>query len=349
MLKAGSFTGFLLSGKVHDISFTLSLVAIFSNTINMAILTVNNVSKHFATQTALNKVSITVEPQSIFGLLGPNGAGKTTLIRIINQITGPDEGEVLFEYQKLKPDHVYSIGYLPEERGLYKKMAVGEQALYLAQLKGMKHHDALQKLKHWFRKFEIESWWGKKVEELSKGMQQKVQFIVTVIHEPKLLIFDEPFSGFDPINVNLLKDEILELRRKGATIIFSTHNMASVEELCDNIALINKANKILDGSVKEIRKSHRTNTYELHYSNFDGELASVLNPAFVLKHVRREDGIHTAVVELPKEAGPNDLLANIMPHAVITGLSEVVPSMNDIFISTVNAFNGGNANDLLEN
>jgi len=315
----------------------------------MAILTVNNVSKHFVALTALNKVSIEIEPQSIFGLLGPNGAGKTTLIRIINQITGPDEGEVLLENQKLKPDHVYSIGYLPEERGLYKKMAVGEQALYLAQLKGMSRHDAMQKLKFWFRKFEIESWWNKKVEELSKGMQQKVQFIVTVVHEPKLLIFDEPFSGFDPINVNLLKDEILELRRKGSTIIFSTHNMASVEELCDNIALINKANKVLDGSVKEIKKSHKTNTYELHYKNFEGELKSVLNERFELTDIRNEDGIHTAVVKLPKDAGPNDLLANLMPHASITGLNEIIPSMNDIFITTVNAFNQGDPNSLLAN
>lgn len=315
----------------------------------MAILTVNNVSKHFAALTALNKVSIEIQPQSIFGLLGPNGAGKTTLIRIINQITGPDEGEVLLENQKLKPDHVYSIGYLPEERGLYKKMAVGEQALYLAQLKGMSRHDALEKLKFWFRKFEIESWWNKKVEELSKGMQQKVQFIVTVVHEPKLLIFDEPFSGFDPINVNLLKDEILELRRKGSTIIFSTHNMASVEELCDNIALINKANKILDGSVKEIKKSHKTNTFELHYNSFEGDLKSVLKDQFELKSVRDEDGIHTAVVKLPKEAGPNDLLANLMPHASITGLNEIIPSMNDIFITTVNAFNEGDPNSLLAN
>jgi ABC-2 type transport system ATP-binding protein len=315
----------------------------------MAILTVNNVSKHFAALTALNKVSIEIQPQSIFGLLGPNGAGKTTLIRIINQITGPDEGEVLLENQRLKPDHVYSIGYLPEERGLYKKMAVGEQALYLAQLKGMSRHDALEKLKFWFRKFEIESWWNKKVEELSKGMQQKVQFIVTVVHEPKLLIFDEPFSGFDPINVNLLKDEILELRRKGSTIIFSTHNMASVEELCDNIALINKANKVLDGSVKEIKKSHKTNTFELHYNNFDGDLKSVLNSRFDLKEIRDEDGIHTAVVKLPMGAGPNDLLANLMPHASITGLNEIIPSMNDIFITTVNAFNEGDPNSLLAN
>lgn len=315
----------------------------------MAILTVNNVSKHFAAQTALNKVSIEVPPQSIFGLLGPNGAGKTTLIRIINQITGPDEGEVLLENQKLKPDHVYSIGYLPEERGLYKKMAVGEQALYLAQLKGMSHHDALEKLKLWFRKFEIESWWGKKVEELSKGMQQKVQFIVTVVHEPKLLIFDEPFSGFDPINVNLLKDEILELRRKGATVIFSTHNMASVEELCDNIALINKANKILDGSVKEIKKRNRTNTFELHYRDFEGDLRSVLNEKFTLVSDSRDDGLHTAVVKLPMDAGPNDLLAGMMPYATITSLSEIIPSMNDIFINTVNSFNGGDPNDLLNN
>ena len=218
----------------------------------MMLLSAQNVVKRYANHTALNKVSLDVPEGSVFGLLGPNGAGKTTLIRIINQITGPDEGEVWFNGERLNASHVAQIGYLPEERGLYKKMKVGEQALYLAQLKGVSHAEALKRLKFWFDKFEINSWWNRKVEELSKGMQQKVQFIVTVIHQPRLLIFDEPFSGFDPINVNLLKNEILNLKANGATVIFSTHNMASVEELCDTIALINKSEKILEGNVREI-------------------------------------------------------------------------------------------------
>jgi ABC-2 type transport system ATP-binding protein len=311
----------------------------------MAILIADKVTKRFGEFTALNGVSIQVQENSIFGLLGPNGAGKTTLIRIINQITGPDEGSVQFRNTPLKPDHSRMIGYLPEERGLYKKMGVGEQALYLAQLKGLSRHDALKKLKMWFEKFEIQAWWGKKVEELSKGMQQKVQFIVTVVHEPELLIFDEPFSGFDPINVNLLRDEILALRKRGASIIFSTHNMASVEELCDDIVLINKANKILDGNVKEIRRQHFDNTYTLHYRGFDGDLRKILPAGFELVSNQEEDSLSGASVKLPKGTGSGQLLQAVLPHVEIASFKEVIPSMNDIFISEVNAVN---ANSILE-
>ena len=229
----------------------------------MALFEAKDVTKQYATQLALDKVSIAVPEQSIYGLLGPNGAGKTTLIRIINQITGPDSGELFLNGKKLKPEDVTLIGYLPEERGLYKKMKVGEQALYFARLKGLSKHEAMKRLKYWFKKLEITDWWGKKVEELSKGMQQKVQFIITVLHEPKLLIFDEPFTGFDPVNANIIKNEILFLRERGATIIFSTHNMGSVEELCDNITLINKAKTILEGSVNDIRNQWAANEYDL--------------------------------------------------------------------------------------
>ncbi len=311
----------------------------------MAILTANKVTKRFGDFTALNSISLEVPEQSIFGLLGPNGAGKTTLIRIINQITGPDEGEILFNNQKLKQNHVEIIGYLPEERGLYKKMGVGEQALYLAQLKGLSRHDAMTRLKKWFEKFEIEDWWGKKVEELSKGMQQKVQFIVTVVHEPRLLIFDEPFSGFDPINVNLLRDEILELRSNGATIIFSTHNMASVEELCDDIVLINKANKILDGKVKDIRWQHFTNTYQVNYRNYENNIAELLAPGFELLESSYADDTHSVKIRLPKGTGSGELLNAILPHMSIASFAEVIPSMNDIFITEVNAVS---ANSILE-
>jgi ABC-2 type transport system ATP-binding protein len=303
------------------------------------ILETKSVTKRFATQTALNGVSIGVPRQSIFGLLGPNGAGKTTLIRIINQITGPDEGEVFLDGRKLHPADSHMIGYLPEERGLYKKMTVGEQAMYLARLKGMSRHDALVKLRYWFEKFEIQPWWNKKVEELSKGMQQKVQFIVTIVHEPKLLIFDEPFSGFDPINVNLLKDEILELRRKGASIIFSTHNMESVEELCDNIALINKANKILDGSVDEIKRSFSTNTYVVHYKGTHESLSSFLSSDFRITEVPPANGTRQSVVKLPHGSSPNDLLSLLIPHVTLVAFNELIPSMNDIFIQAVNAVN----------
>lgn len=301
----------------------------------MNILSAQNVSKQFATHRALDDVSINVPEGIIFGLLGPNGAGKTTLIRIINHITAPDTGEIFFNGEKLIRKHVDSIGYLPEERGLYKKMEVGEQALYLAQLKGLSRNDALKKLREWFRKFEIETWWNKKVEELSKGMQQKVQFIVTILHDPKLVILDEPFSGFDPINANLIKQEILELKKKGTTIIFSTHNMGSVEELCDDIALINKSKKILDGSVKEIRKTFKSNTYEI---SFEGNMIGFTNALWAgaeLLEDKTEDGINTVKVKLLRNDTPNDLLSSVLPAIKIHSFKEIIPSMNDIFISKV--------------
>ncbi len=299
------------------------------------ILEIKNVHKNYANHVALNNVSITVEPQKIFGLLGPNGAGKTSLIRIINQITGPDSGEILFNGEKLNPKHVDFIGYLPEERGLYKKMSVGEQVMYLAQLKGLKKADAKQKLDMWFKKFEIESWWNKKIEELSKGMQQKVQFIVTVLHEPKLLILDEPFSGFDPINAQLIKNEILELKQKGSTIIFSTHNMGSVEELCDNIALINKSEKILDGSVKDIKSKYKSNLYTI---SFKGNLMGFINSLWAgaeLVEKKSEGDLHQVTIKVLRQNTPNDLLQAVLSNSQIISFNEVIPSMNDIFISLV--------------
>lgn len=235
----------------------------------MALFEAQNVTKQYGSTLALDRLSISVPAQSIYGLLGPNGAGKTTLIRIINQITGPDSGELFLDGRKLKPSDVADIGYLPEERGLYKKMKVGEQALYFARLKGLTKHEAMRRLKYWFKKLDIVDWWGKKVEELSKGMAQKVQFVTTVLHEPKLIIFDEPFTGFDPVNVNIIKNEILFLRERGATIIFSTHNMGSVEELCDNITLIDHGRSMLEGKVDEIRKSWAGNEYTV---TFDGKV-----------------------------------------------------------------------------
>jgi ABC-2 type transport system ATP-binding protein len=302
----------------------------------MSLLSVQNVTKRYATHVALKNVSIDVPEQCIFGLLGPNGAGKTSLIRIINQITGPDEGQILLNGKKLSPDDIAHIGYLPEERGLYKKMKVGEQALYFARLKGMSKADAMRELKIWFEKFEMVSWWNKKVEELSKGMQQKVQFIVTVIHKPKLLILDEPFSGFDPINANLIRNEILELRKQGTTVIFSTHNMGSVEELCDNIALINKSEKILDGLVKDIRKAHRSNVYDI---NFKGNLMGFTNAMWTGAELleKTSDGdIHDVRIKLAGNHKPNDLLQAVMQVAEINSFKEVIPSMNDIFIAKVN-------------
>ncbi len=301
----------------------------------MALFTATNISKSYASHRALDNVSLTVPEQSIFGLLGPNGAGKTTFIRIVNRIIAPDSGELIFQGQPLTANDVSKIGYLPEERGLYKKMNVGEQALYLAQLKGMTRHDALTSLKYWFEKFEILGWWNRKVEELSKGMQQKVQFIVTVIHKPKLLIFDEPFSGFDPINVNLLKEEILSLRDNGATIIFSTHNMGSVEELCDHIALINNSRKILDGNVKSIRKTYKMNAFEVCYSGYEGDLSSILPPNLKVISVSSEDDHSVARIQLPPEINTNALLQALIPFTMILSLKEILPNMNDIFIRTV--------------
>lgn len=300
-----------------------------------SILEVKNIRKQYASHVALNNVSLSVPRQKIFGLLGPNGAGKTSLIRIINQITAPDSGEVFFSGEHLSPKHVEYIGYLPEERGLYKKMSVGEQAMYLAQLKGLKKNEAKNKLKEWFKKFEIETWWDKKIEELSKGMQQKVQFIVTVLHEPQLLILDEPFSGFDPINAQLIKNEILELKQKGATIIFSTHNMGSVEELCDHIALINKSEKILDGSVKDIRQQYKSNTYTI---GFKGNLMGFTNALWAGAEIldkHSDDDVHHVTLKLVRQNTPNQLLQAVLNNAEILSFQEIVPSMNDIFISVV--------------
>lgn len=301
----------------------------------MSLLSIRHITKNYAAHRALDDVSIEISEGSVFGLLGPNGAGKTSLIRIINQITGPDSGEVLFNGQSLRQAHISKIGYLPEERGLYKKMEVGEQALYLAQLKGMSRPEALAKLKIWFEKFEIKPWWRKKVEELSKGMQQKVQFIVTVVHEPQLLILDEPFTGFDPINANLIKDELLAMRDKGASIILSTHRMESVEELCSHIALINKSKKILDGTVKEIRKKFKSNTYEIEYTGNQVAFATGLWTGYKLIENDSVDGVMRARVKAEDNQTTNDLLQALLPQVHINSFREVIPSMNDIFISMV--------------
>jgi ABC-2 type transport system ATP-binding protein len=301
----------------------------------MDLFSAQAVSKQYSNHKALDKVSINVAESHIFGLLGPNGAGKTTLIRIINQIIAPDEGELFFMGRKLHPNDIAFIGYLPEERGLYKKMTVGEQAMYLAQLKGLSHHEAQKRLKYWFEKFEIKGWWNKKVEELSKGMQQKIQFLVTIIHEPKLLIFDEPFSGFDPINANLMKEEILAQKEKGATIIFSTHNMSSVEELCDDIALIDRSKVILSGAVRSIKKTFKTNTFGISYNTFDGDLAAILPPEFRIISENRDADHRHALVKLPSGATPNDLLIAMLPKVTIYSVNEQIPSMNDIFIQAV--------------
>lgn len=302
-----------------------------------SILEVQNVVKQYGDYTALNSVSLTVPKGSIYGLLGPNGAGKTSLIRIINQITMPDSGVVLLDGEPLQPDHVHVIGYMPEERGLYKTMKVGEQCLYLAQLKGLSKQEAKTQLKYWFEKFEIEAWWDKKIQELSKGMAQKVQFIVTVLHQPKLLILDEPFSGFDPVNANLIKDEIIELNRKGTSIIFSTHRMETVEEMCDYIALIHKSNKLIEGKLADVKKEYRTNAYDVGIltNNVEG-LMYDLSQKFTMQQTDFKSlndelklqihlGTHTA----------NELLQTIMQRGQVTHFAEKIPSVNDIFIQTV--------------
>jgi len=305
----------------------------------MEIFSARNVNKVFADTKALTDVSISVNKQSIFGLLGPNGAGKTTLIRIINQITAPDNGEVYLEGRKMTRADIEHIGYLPEERGLYKKMKIGDQAIYLAQLKGMSRHDAIKNLKIWFEKFDIMSWWNKNIEELSKGMQQKVQFITTIVHQPKLLIFDEPFSGFDPINANLLKQEILNLRENGATIIFSTHNMESVEELCDHIALINKSVKIVDGQTDEIRERYKSNVFEVRYKGSFNEVNKVLNNQFkILNHVEN-NRLNQITVEYLHGKSNNDLIQALIPVSEILSFEEKIPSMNDVFIRAVEESN----------
>ncbi|MBQ5903680.1 MAG: ATP-binding cassette domain-containing protein [Alistipes sp.] len=303
----------------------------------MSLLTVEHVSKHYAAHTALSDVSLEIPKGSVYGLLGPNGAGKTTLIRIINRITAPDEGRVLMGGRELQAEDVYRIGYLPEERGLYKKMKVGEQALFFARLKGLSRRDALKGLKVWFEKFGIESWWDKKVEELSKGMAQKVQFIVTVLHEPELLIFDEPFSGFDPINANLLKEEILALRDKGATIIFSTHNMSSVEELCDHITLINKSKNILSGNVEEIRRSYGANIFELSYRGEEQTLRQALGTdCTILEGVESVTGYNTLKLCVEEDAAVRQMIATANEVVELRSFRELIPSMNDIFIRAVN-------------
>jgi ABC-2 type transport system ATP-binding protein len=296
------------------------------------ILEAIDVRKAYANHVALSGVSLSIPEGSIFGLLGPNGAGKTSLIRIITQITGADEGEIRFRGERLNPSHIGQIGYLPEERGLYKKMKVGEQLLYLAQLRGMSRAEALQRIKQWLDRLDLKQWAMKNVEDLSKGMQQKVQFVATVLHEPRLIILDEPFSGFDPINANLIKDEILALRDKGATIIFSTHRMESVEELCDSIALINKSHKVLDGTVADIKNQFKTNTYEL-----EGRGRLILaHPDFeVLEQKERENGHVFARVQIHAGATPNDLLRFAMTQVEVQAFRERIPSINEIFIRRV--------------
>ena len=306
------------------------------------LLEIKNVSKQFGDYTALNGVSISIPKNSIFGLLGPNGAGKTTLIRIVNQITMPDSGEVFLDGKLLQPNDVHNIGYLPEERGLYKNMKVGEQALYLARLKGMTEAEAKKSLKYWFEKFEIGSWWNKKIQELSKGMAQKVQFIVTVMHNPKLLIFDEPFSGFDPINANLIRDEILELRDKGATIIFSTHRMESVEELCDNIALMNKSNKILEGNLVDVKKQYKTNTFEVGMLCADKEaLKNELQTNYAIETANfksLEDGLKLNI-RLAENQSSSEMLSFLNSKATVNHFIELIPNVHDIFIETINKNN----------
>ena len=300
----------------------------------MSIVKCNNVVKRFNQFTALDSVSIDVPEASIFGLLGPNGAGKTTLIRIINQITVPDSGEVLFRGKAIQPSDIAYIGYLPEERGLYKKMKVGDQAMYLARLKGMSHADASRELKQWFVKFGIQAWWNKKVEELSKGMAQKVQFIITVLHKPSLLILDEPFSGFDPVNVQIIRNEILNMKANGTTIILSTHNMESVEELCDNIALINKSKLILTGALNQIRREHGKNEVEVIYR---GERDSVVPMDSLYKIVSDEEnkGERRAVLEVNRDVVSAAVLGELIKGADIVSYKELIPRMNDIFIKLV--------------
>jgi ABC-2 type transport system ATP-binding protein len=296
-------------------------------------ISIRNIVKQYASHRALDNVSMEIETGKVFGLLGPNGAGKTSLIRIINQITAPDSGEILFDGQHLNQSHIERIGYLPEERGLYKKMEIGEQILYLAQLKGMSRDEARKRARYWFEKLEIQAWWNKKIEELSKGMGQKAQFVATVIHEPQLLILDEPFSGFDPVNAEIIKNEILELNRKGATIIFSTHRMESVEELCDSIALLNLSHKILDGRVKDIRNAHRNGTYILEYEGSEVPLGGA--PFEVINENTIEEGHQQVKLRIRQGSRANDVLQYMLPKVSISKLEEVIPTMNEIFIQTV--------------
>lgn len=301
------------------------------------ILVANEVTKQFGDHLALKDISLEIPKNSIYGLLGPNGAGKTTLIRIINQITYPDKGSIYFNGELLKPEHIAQIGYLPEERGLYKSMKVGEQALYLAQLKGLSKADAKKRLQYWFEKLEIGDWWNKKIQELSKGMAQKIQFVVTVLHEPKLLIFDEPFSGFDPINANLIKEQILSLKDNGTSIIFSTHRMESVEELCEYIALIHKSEKILDGKLSDIKKAYKNNIFKigLEINNPDRMLSELQDKFQVLAHAY--DAIENQLevtIQLPSNES-REVLSFLGERANVNGFVETIPSANDIFIQTI--------------
>ena len=296
-------------------------------------ISIRNIVKQYAGQRALDDVSIEIASGKVFGLLGPSGAGKTSLIRIINQITAPDAGEILFNGEKLSQVHVERIGYLPEERGLYKKMEIGEQIVYLARLKGLSRQEAISRTRKWFQKLEIEGWWHKKIEELSKGMQQKAQFIATVLHEPELLILDEPFTGFDPVNAELIKNEILELNKKGATIIFSTHRMESVEELCDTIALLHLSHKILEGKVKDIRDTFRDGTYLLEYEG--NELHPASDAPFTRLSDKVLDDRRQMTLKINTGSRLNDVLRYLLPLTAINRVEEVVPTMNEIFIKTV--------------
>jgi len=302
------------------------------------ILEVKNVVKQYGDYTALNNVSLTVPHGSIYGLLGPNGAGKTSLIRIINQITMPDSGEILLDGEKLNPSHVSHIGYMPEERGLYKSMKVGEQALYLAQLKGLTKKEAKEQLEYWFEKLEIQGWWNKKIQELSKGMAQKIQFVVTVLHRPKLLILDEPFSGFDPVNANLIKDEIMELRDKGTTVIFSTHRMESVEDMCDHIALIHQSNKLIEGELQDVKRKYRTNTFEIGIATDSQEqLLQEISGKYKTQpaHFKSLDNELKLLVSLDQGTPSRELLSYLVNKGDVTYFMEKIPSVNDIFIETV--------------
>ena len=303
----------------------------------MDILQIKGVSKSFANHKALDNVSLTIPQGSIYGFLGPNGAGKTTLLRIINRITAPDCGEVIFDGHPIAPEDIYHIGYMPEERGLYKKMKVGEQAIFFARLKGLSHSAATKQLKEWFDKFGISDWWNRSVDELSKGMAQKVQFITTVLHNPKLLIFDEPFSGFDPINANLLKSEILTLRDKGATIIFSTHNMSSVEEICDHITLINKSKNILSGSVSEIRRQHGANIFEIDYRGSEKTLLDAISDKCeIMESITAVTGYSTLKVCITTNESVREVISAANKSIELRSFRELIPSMNDIFIRAVN-------------
>lgn len=303
----------------------------------MNIIEVQNVTKKYSNHLALDNVSLSIRKGIVYGLLGPNGAGKTTLIRILNQITAPDSGTVLFNGNPLSRKDIEKIGYLPEERGLYKKMKVGEEALYLARLKGLSKEEALERLKYWFIKFEIQNWWNKKVEELSKGMQQKLQFIITVVHRPDFLILDEPFSGLDPINTNLIRQELLELKRQGTTIIISTHNMASVEEICDEICLINKAHKILEGNLMEVKQQFKENIFSLTLSS-EREIPS-FPEAFSVLETSSSGNQHHYVVKVHEGGNSNQLLKFVMDYGNVMEFNEILPSMNDIFIQQVEKYN----------